>query len=660
MALVYAHSPLVLPAFKYKAINEHDAIRLILLQPAADISARLECSIEHVNLSQYNEDLINHYTALSYVWGDATEKRDIVVDGCSLSITGNLDSALRHIRHTKDIIKIWADAICINQEDIQERGQQVQQMGTIYFIAVHTIIYLGEASAEIDDVLTLLSSVSTAGQTLLYLDHETSTIKNMPFETITNTIQAHILNKAWFNRVWVFQELLLSRDPWVQCGSNRVRWTDLCQLSRLASTPLLHQKPIRGSVFGLHNPLLPSLDSRGPRSSDAGYLEDMDIARREFQNYVIGHGEGNSLLALLTLRRGLGVTDARDMIYAHLGIATDNLTGNNHLKVDYQKPFLEVFTDIARYFLWKYNDFSILTCVEDDSVEIRRKRLPTWVPDWTSSKGHNLSDLPDNENQARTQTTGFHFFNLKDGKVRLKCKGTILAQVQIVGGNNLCFDDFSMDPVDAWNRSMMDVNLTESEWVADTDSYYRLIKELETFAGLSESRRNLSHIRGMDYPSCRDTFKTFKRIFRRMWSEEHALTVHPLALFCTLPFNCFLPYTDTEASLGELGSAHAFRNLLSGLRALNGRRLCFCGYDFSKGVGLSMTDTVRPQHLALVPQWTQGGDLICQMYGDSRYVVLRPVESRASLRRSEFIGMCYFNPPGQRRNQVETTDFLLQ
>ncbi len=71
------------PPFNYRPLVEHDSIRVILLHPAEDPSAEVECTMEHVTLSEYNNNLIDHYTALSYVWGDSAEKHEIVVDGCS-------------------------------------------------------------------------------------------------------------------------------------------------------------------------------------------------------------------------------------------------------------------------------------------------------------------------------------------------------------------------------------------------------------------------------------------------------------------------------------------------------------------------------------------------------------------------------------------------
>jgi hypothetical protein len=67
MATMVSYSSIKRPVFKYQPLIEPDPIRLVLLHPAADVSAELECSMEHVTLSDYNHSLIHHYTALSYV-----------------------------------------------------------------------------------------------------------------------------------------------------------------------------------------------------------------------------------------------------------------------------------------------------------------------------------------------------------------------------------------------------------------------------------------------------------------------------------------------------------------------------------------------------------------------------------------------------------------
>jgi len=56
--------------FPYQPLVEDDGIRLVLLQPpSADKSDELRCTLYHTTLSRCDDDIIDHYTALSYVWG---------------------------------------------------------------------------------------------------------------------------------------------------------------------------------------------------------------------------------------------------------------------------------------------------------------------------------------------------------------------------------------------------------------------------------------------------------------------------------------------------------------------------------------------------------------------------------------------------------------
>jgi hypothetical protein len=162
--------------------------------------------MEHATLSDYNHSLTKHYTALSYVWGDSTEKRHIMIDGYSFHVGPNLHSALCHIRGNADVIKIWADAICINQSDTAERNQQVQQMGSVYSIARHTITYLGHSSNEVDTLFADLSSLFTGIRTPFSVERIDSKYNDTALESLGKIIQAHIAENTWFTRVWIFQD----------------------------------------------------------------------------------------------------------------------------------------------------------------------------------------------------------------------------------------------------------------------------------------------------------------------------------------------------------------------------------------------------------------------------------------------------------------------
>lgn len=200
--------------YKYQKLTELDAIRLIVLEPATSLDDPLHCDLRTTSLSQCRNDLIEKYTALSYVWEAPNCTSLVTIDGKAFYITASLDSALRHLRDTTRKRQIWADAICINQNDIGERNQQVNQMGSVYATADHTVIYLGEGTAGTDRMLQNI--------------HNEVPIPIRRLESDASALE-FLLMRPWFKRVWVLQELVLSRDPWIQCGAYLVRWNDFRQ-----------------------------------------------------------------------------------------------------------------------------------------------------------------------------------------------------------------------------------------------------------------------------------------------------------------------------------------------------------------------------------------------------------------------------------------------
>ncbi|KAH8716724.1 heterokaryon incompatibility protein-domain-containing protein, partial [Phaeosphaeriaceae sp. PMI808] len=108
--------------------------------PSQYFNAPLHLSIHTAGLSNWPE-----YKALSYVWGSSEMTSTIHVNNIQCQATTNLVSALRHIREKQTTIILWVDALCINQEDTNERNQQVQMMARIYKSAQEVIAWLGKS-----------------------------------------------------------------------------------------------------------------------------------------------------------------------------------------------------------------------------------------------------------------------------------------------------------------------------------------------------------------------------------------------------------------------------------------------------------------------------------------------------------------------------------
>ncbi|KAF2843218.1 HET-domain-containing protein, partial [Patellaria atrata CBS 101060] len=150
--------------YVYQPLPSSNHIRLLELKESSSPPG-FECSLQIVDL---DTELLS-YEALSYTWGchwytsgyknrpptERDRERDaqrstILCDGKLIWIRLNLYNALGRLfktrgeNQTQTYPKLWVDAICINQEDLDERAQQVALMGNIYASATRVIAWLGE------------------------------------------------------------------------------------------------------------------------------------------------------------------------------------------------------------------------------------------------------------------------------------------------------------------------------------------------------------------------------------------------------------------------------------------------------------------------------------------------------------------------------------
>ncbi|KAF2686157.1 hypothetical protein K458DRAFT_208860 [Lentithecium fluviatile CBS 122367] len=121
----------------------HNSIRLLRILPSSLVAAPIRCEIIDYSLSSPRR--ASHlYECLSYVWGSPENKQRIFVNDACLDVTRNLHSALIHLRDSDLPRVMWVDAVCIDQENLKERGQQVQFMALIYAYAAKVVVWLGE------------------------------------------------------------------------------------------------------------------------------------------------------------------------------------------------------------------------------------------------------------------------------------------------------------------------------------------------------------------------------------------------------------------------------------------------------------------------------------------------------------------------------------
>lgn len=96
--------------------------------------------------------------------GSPYKNYSIRLDKCVIHVTKNLYAALSCLRN-RDLERIiWIDAICINQDDLEEREHQIRYMAKIYGMAKSVMVWFGE-SAEGSDLA--FEAIGRAAQTRL-------------------------------------------------------------------------------------------------------------------------------------------------------------------------------------------------------------------------------------------------------------------------------------------------------------------------------------------------------------------------------------------------------------------------------------------------------------------------------------------------------------
>jgi Heterokaryon incompatibility protein (HET) len=139
-AYLYRYQPLdhdqqQIRVLKLLAGKRQDAIRGELIPTSLSSATRLS------------------YETISYVWGDPIRTAWLDISGQVLPVPFNTASALRRMRRADHERVVWIDAICINQDDHDERGQQVSLMGLVYSSASGNLIHLGDCERTAERIL---------------------------------------------------------------------------------------------------------------------------------------------------------------------------------------------------------------------------------------------------------------------------------------------------------------------------------------------------------------------------------------------------------------------------------------------------------------------------------------------------------------------------
>ena len=346
------HSRHAIMEYQYTPLDPSgNEIRLLHLLPDEHHDAP-RILLKHCRLT---DDDVPDYEALSYTWGDAKILMNVAVGrygGMLISVTENLATALPYLRKKTSTRVLWIEAICVDQRNLKERGQQVSLMPALYSRAHAVVVWLGQSTDDSNlavDGLEILASKSPEDWSASIPFHPSNKGRAAKLPLTEGHWRAlhDLFKRPWFGRLWVVQEVRLGGERVVmQCGERLLPWSSFTR----AELSILHLEPSEdGSIL--------------PLSSMALYRPGM-----------------TKLYELLHKTKSLKCQDPRDKVYALLSLCADIGTS---LQADYTKSLLEVYTDVA----CKYVELKgKLHFFRDITSPTKICGLPSWVPDWSAKE----------------------------------------------------------------------------------------------------------------------------------------------------------------------------------------------------------------------------------------------------------------------------------
>ncbi|CAN9277835.1 unnamed protein product [Alternaria alternata] len=372
----------------YSQLPHQRAIRLLRIK-----SGTGDDGIQ-ITLETFDLDSKTQFTALSYVWGDEKSPCKITCDGHKKPVRRNLWGVLSQLRKQRFDSLLWVDAICINQNDKEEKSFQVAMMRDIYKRAAKVIFWLGEQERYDEDAVNLMRGFFKRYPHRL--DLEKSRVKTLEEMGFSYSDQrwagwASLFRRPWFGRAWIVQEFLNAKTSVFVSGELEIP-TEL----------LVHCGYATGVCVAIRKAV--AMHSMDAHDINKDFLRLQALRIYQFSDDI-------RIFDLWCWSQQLEATDTRDRVFALLSTQT----AVNMDMIDYRKDEATVYTEIATKALnipvpriistgklvyttkhqIHWNDMRrvsrFLAC---KFRSLQPSNLPSWVPDWKPSEFNVATTYP--------------------------------------------------------------------------------------------------------------------------------------------------------------------------------------------------------------------------------------------------------------------------
>ncbi|KAI2633383.1 heterokaryon incompatibility protein-domain-containing protein [Xylaria nigripes] len=335
------------------------------------------------------------FSALSYVWGNSSSTEPILLNGIAKQVTNNLASALRHICKAQDVLAdtrlLWADAICINQTDLNEKNHQIPLMGDIYGTCKSVVSWLGTDAwiASAFETLQIVSQEAPTDSNDLewlrrhpdlfvqdrQLDDQTL-IPNNHWESLRSFARL-----TYWSRMWIFQEIALSQHLIFMIP-------DKCMGCDTLEAALARARSLFSS-FADHNRVRPNFINETmweylPRLTVVGdvsfkLIERHLVARQIFSRAETQRNERPALCILSAFTGETRATDLRDFYYSLIGVSQIDLVPDYRPRKSVQNACMEF---VGAYITATRDTPWTLLFLHDALGQRGRDifELPSWAP----------------------------------------------------------------------------------------------------------------------------------------------------------------------------------------------------------------------------------------------------------------------------------------
>ncbi|KAK3170323.1 hypothetical protein OEA41_009710 [Lepraria neglecta] len=321
----------------YTSIPKHNSkIRIIELLGGDDVN--VHCKMHMVDLEGVHaltiEGKRRTYEALSYTWHSQTLSHILMCDGKALQVTQSLYDALRTLQD-------------------EHTAPAFQLIDTI--ITKHVS---PDVSLKADPEAIWAKEIMDAMRLPRFPSFEWEAL-------------AKLFERTYFRRIWVVQEIVVTSNAVIRCGSLTISWEYVEYMAR----SLLATGWVRAlkQVYGFN--VIPN------------FVQTISNIKASFSE--LKGGRGVLLSLLLSASRSFQATDPRDKIIALAGLSDHRSLGSSaSTLLDYSKAVEDLYIEVTAHLMRRERSLNLLSSVED--ISDRTMNLPSWVPNYRVWQRHTI------------------------------------------------------------------------------------------------------------------------------------------------------------------------------------------------------------------------------------------------------------------------------